>query len=627
MSETTTVTLRRGLPREPDGEPWPPRESAECSADGLAAAVGASAAAATVATPEDSAQPEPAAPEHETTTEQEAAPKTEAAPEPEAAPQREITSVASPADQADGEVTLRSGLPRHPGGAPWPPEGSVAAVTGGLAAGIGALATGTAGAGGTAKVEPGADQPTLDEADTPEQPAAAREKTHTRARGGAVDVTLRQGLPRVPGGPAWPETTAVTAPAVIGVPGDITEDSADLENAPTDQAEEPTAQSTEAGKTAKAGAGTAAAAAPTAAAQGTEREQPDDSDKKPTRTEKTETKKRESAKAKPGAKKSGAKKPDADKKGKKKKPSDSSRPLLRRAEMVVVGIFALIGFATVIVGAARWFAATGAGSSLIENYPGHAPMPESAPEGIPAWLSWTHALNFFFMALIIRSGLQVRRERKPAAYWSPRWNPDRKISLSLWFHQSVDLLWLLNGLAFFILLFATGQWMRIVPTSWEVFPHAASAGLQYLTLDWPTENGWVHYNGLQQLTYFLTVFVAAPLAVLTGVRMSGLWPNRLKGLSKAYPVEAARAVHFPVMLYFCVFIVSHVALVFATGALRNLNHMYAAQGSADPAEYAGNWTGFWLFVLVLAVTAGALAAARPLVLAPVASLSGQVTNR
>ena len=37
-------------------------------------------------------------------------------------------------------------------------------------------------------------------------------------------------------------------------------------------------------------------------------------------------------------------------------------------------------------------------------------------------------------------------------------------------------------------------------------------------------------------------------------------------------------MHFPVMLYFVAFTVVHVALVFATGALRNLNHMYAQPG-------------------------------------------------
>jgi hypothetical protein len=142
-------------------------------------------------------------------------------------------------------------------------------------------------------------------------------------------------------------------------------------------------------------------------------------------------------------------------------------------------------------------------------------------------------------------------------------------------------------------------------------PNALSAALQYVSLDWPTENGWVNYNALQQLAYFSTVFIAAPLAAITGFRMSGMWPKKNLKLSAAYPIEWARKVHFPVMLFFVVFIVIHVVLVLATGALRNLNHMYAAQGSVDPTAYADNWTGFWLFVVSLVVIAAAWVAARP----------------
>src|SRR5690606_19398257 len=131
-------------------------------------------------------------------------------------------------------------------------------------------------------------------------------------------------------------------------------------------------------------------------------------------------------------------------------------------------------------------------------------------------------------------------------------------------------LWVLNGVVFFVLILVTGQWMRIVPTSWEVLPNALSVAIQYASLDWPTENGWVSYNALQELAYFVTVFVAAPLAIVTGLRMSSAWPRDAARLNRAYPVELARAVHLPVMLYFVGFVIVHVTLVLATGALRNL---------------------------------------------------------
>lgn len=294
---------------------------------------------------------------------------------------------------------------------------------------------------------------------------------------------------------------------------------------------------------------------------------------------------------------------------------------------IVVAGGGLLFAAAMAVLAVRWLLSTDALQDFLVTYPGEYHLPEGAPVGFPAWLGWQHFLNAFFILLIIRSGLQVRHEKRPAAFWTPRWNAKRKISLSLWFHQSLDILWMANGVLFVVLLFVSGQWMRIVPTSWEVFPNALSAALQYVSLDWPTENGWVNYNALQQLAYFTTVFVAAPLAIVTGVRMSGIWPKDARTLSRVYPIEWARAVHFPVMLYFVVFIVIHVLLVFATGALRNLNHMYAAQGSTDPGAYADNWTGFWFFVASLVVMAAAWIAARPLVLAPIAGLFGTVKNR
>ena len=288
---------------------------------------------------------------------------------------------------------------------------------------------------------------------------------------------------------------------------------------------------------------------------------------------------------------------------------------------------ALVLIAAVAVLGSRWFLGTDAGTSFLAKYPGEYHLPEGAPVGLPAWLGWQHFMNVFLMVLIIRSGLQIRREKRPSAYWTPKRGNGAKISLTAWFHQSLDLLWLVNGAVFILLLFATGQWVRVIPTSWEVFPNALSAGLQYMSLDWPTENGWVNYNSLQQLAYFTTIFLAAPLAAATGFRMSGVWPAKAARMSRVLPIDAARRIHFPVMLYFVAFITVHVILVFATGALRNLNHMYAAQGSTDPSAYATNWTGFWLFVLSLAVIAGAVAASRPLVLAQAAALFGKVSSR
>ena len=195
-----------------------------------------------------------------------------------------------------------------------------------------------------------------------------------------------------------------------------------------------------------------------------------------------------------------------------------------------------------------------------------------------------------------------------------------RIGIPLWFHLSLDAVWVLNGVVYIVLLFATGQWVRLVPRTWDIVPNAISAGLQYASLNWPTENGWVNYNALQLLAYFTTVFIAAPLALATGIRLAPGLAARLRPLDRVVPLKVTRLVHYLVLLYFVAFTIVHVTLVLATGALRNLNHMFAAQDAVT-------WTGFWVFVLSLVVIAIAWVAARPLVLAPIAKAFGKVSGR
>ncbi|WP_258133484.1 cytochrome b/b6 domain-containing protein [Arthrobacter sp. MYb224] len=287
----------------------------------------------------------------------------------------------------------------------------------------------------------------------------------------------------------------------------------------------------------------------------------------------------------------------------------------------------LLAIAVIAVLAAQWLRSTSSVQEFIAAYPGHASQPISTPEGIPAWLGWQHFLNMFFMVLIVRSGLQVRLQNKPPGFWtakkrsffSPGNQPPKKISITQWLHQLLDVAWVVNGLLFVAALFITGFWMRIVPTSWDVFPNLASAGLQYLSLDWPEENGWIHYNALQVMAYFITVFVAAPLAIISGARMSTWWPAKNEKLSKLYPIELARAVHIPVMVYFVAFTLVHVFLVFFTGARRNLNHMFTSRDVAD-------FWGLVVFGISVVAVAAAWFLTSPMFIRPIAGAMGKVSK-
>lgn len=302
--------------------------------------------------------------------------------------------------------------------------------------------------------------------------------------------------------------------------------------------------------------------------------------------------------------------------------STGGRPWRRLLWVIPAALVALVA----VVLLARWLRDLPAVQEWLVQYPGTTELPEGAPVGIPAWLGWQHFLSSLFLLLIIRTGWQVRTTKRPAAYWT-RTNsgplrtrkPPKKISLELWFHLLLDVLFVVNGLIFVVLLFVTGQWMRVVPTSWDVLPNAASAALQYASLNWPTDNGWVSYNSLQVLAYFGIIFIVTPVAIVTGLRMSGAWPRDAQRLNRAFPIEWARAIHFPTMVVFVAFIVVHVTLVLSTGALRNLNHMYAARDD-------DSWVGLAIFAVSLVVMILAWFAARPVVLRPIASLMGKVTR-
>lgn len=491
--------------------------------------------------------------------------------------------------------SLRRGLPRTGGGEPWPPAGgappTVQSVTHPPQA-FGAAA--------------GGEYPAAAERPAPEAPAGPARRRRGLPRPGARPVST--GIPEA--GP----TAAVTAPQ-------------EAESSPTESAEARTAASMRRSLTAREGTGSASA--PPASAETGEVGAS-------TATPAAYAGRRRGL-PKPGlgAHAAGAAAPSADAPANAPKATPSEAPAgttAKREPKVIgsrtLGQWAKVGAtlvggavvaAVIIVLAARGITTLPGVPEFLERFPGEYQLPEFTDPGFPAWARWTHFLNFFLMALIIRSGWQVRTQQKPPAFWTPK-RGGKKVSINLWLHTSVDVLWLANGVVFVVLLFMSGHWARILPTSWEVFPNAASALLQYLTLEWPVENGWVNYNSLQQIMYFLVVFVAAPLAAITGVRMSEWWPKDAKRLNKAYPAPLARAIHFPTMLFFVIFIIVHVFLVFSTGALRNLNHMFTGTDAV-------NWTGFWLFALGLTITVGAVVAARPLVLAPIANLFGRVSNR
>lgn len=540
---TAPHQLRQGLPRVRGGAPWP------------SGAVSA----------ELQAETDCAAPLQGFTADRSGA--APAVTEPAGAKPAEAKAAVSNSSQ------LRRGLPRERGGAPWPVLTEETGVV-------------------PYELQPSA--PIAHEApalDARVDASAAAGVSGTAANVGwrpGVGVPLRRGLPRLPGGEPWPPESAAPAARAEAILDPVASRvrGGDTPAAPTSVPDLAPAS----GTTAPAAAVPVAAPAAPVSSVVSATAGPPAAPITPGPTERQKTGHRSGSRI---ARQWGA------------------RALLWAGGAIVA--------TAMIVLAARGVTTLPGVPEFLERHPGEYESPVPTDPGFPAWARWSHFLNFFFMVLIVRTGLLVRHQQKPPAFFTPK-RGGKKISLHLWLHTSIDLLWMLNGVVFVTLLFVSGHWARIVPTSWEVVPNAASAMLQYLTLEWPTENGWVNYNSLQQIMYFTVVFIAAPLAAISGVRMSEWWPKNAERLNRWYPAALARTIHFPVMLFFVLFVVVHVTLVLATGALRNLNHMFVGTDAVS-------WAGFWWFAAGLLVAAAVTWAAKPQILAPIASAFGKVSNR
>jgi thiosulfate reductase cytochrome b subunit len=284
---------------------------------------------------------------------------------------------------------------------------------------------------------------------------------------------------------------------------------------------------------------------------------------------------------------------------------------------------------------------------FIQTNPGQGSFAPPVNKGFPLWLRIQHFLNLTFIAFIIRAGIQIladhprlqwdagstpgrewlrlrgpvpeerQRQEPPERAWTakddavglPRWlgipGFRHSIGLARWWHFSFDLLFVINGALFYILLFSSGQWQRLIPRSWSVIPNAVSTGIQYLSLNFPANKGWTQYNGLQIIAYFVAIFIAAPLALITGMLQAPAIAAKFGlGWGKINR-QVARCVHFFVLSFFLSFIAVHTVMVYITGLIVNLNHITIGNNT-------GTFAGVWWYLLWMAIIVALWWAASPL---------------
>src|ERR1019366_2917514 len=249
----------------------------------------------------------------------------------------------------------------------------------------------------------------------------------------------------------------------------------------------------------------------------------------------------------------------------------------------------------------------------------------SGPHGFPFWIRWAHFFNFLFLALLMQSGLSILMDH-PRLYWNDHCTPgtvwlrftplevpaDRRwtakddaryispflglpgykhtIGMPRSWHFLYVYGFVLTGIVFVAGLCITDQWLRLVPTSPVILIEAWATFVHYATFTLPPEpNGFYGYNALQQLAYFATVAVMAPLSILTGLAMSPALVNRVPRFAGMFGGrQSARSIHFLLLIGFLLFLVAHVSLVVLTGFARNMNHIVLGR---DDTSRLGLWLG------------------------------------
>ena len=251
-------------------------------------------------------------------------------------------------------------------------------------------------------------------------------------------------------------------------------------------------------------------------------------------------------------------------------------------------------------------------------------------DDFPFWLRFAHFINIIFIILLIRSGIEIL-SAMPKLYWNDHARPgsewlkftrkkipqdrmwtslEEEESFSSWIalpgHKNLGigrhwhffsiLFWVANGIAYYILLFTSDEWQRLVPTSLSIIPDAFHDMMLYAIFQFDIPGN--PYDSIQQLTYFSVVFLLGPFMIATGSAMSPSIDARFPWYPKIFGGrQVARSLHFLGMIGFVLFIVVHVAMVILSNFSENMGSIFLGQATSF-----GIATGiFLLFVIVVLI--------------------------
>jgi methionine sulfoxide reductase catalytic subunit len=142
----------------------------------------------------------------------------------------------------------------------------------------------------------------------------------------------------------------------------------------------------------------------------------------------------------------------------------------------------------------------------------------------------------------------------------------KKLGMGRHWHFISVIGWILVGLSYYILLFATGQWHRYWPQSWATFVEAGNDIVTYMTFNLPPLLPNEPLDAVQKLTYAGVIFLLAPFQILTGAAQSPAIAARFPWFVRMLGGRQwARSLHFLGLVAFLGFVAIHVSMVFFWG--------------------------------------------------------------
>jgi len=170
----------------------------------------------------------------------------------------------------------------------------------------------------------------------------------------------------------------------------------------------------------------------------------------------------------------------------------------------------------------------------------------------------------------------------------------RNLGMGRHWHFFSIIFWIANGAAYYILLFTSSEWQRLIPTSLSIFPQAIHTAMLYASFHFAVPGN--PYDPLQQLAYFGVVFLLGPFMIATGAAMSPAVGARFPRYPRIFRGrQVARSLHFLGMVDFVLFVIIHISMVIITRFPDNMGNIFLGRATS-----LGIAVGiFALFVLVV----------------------------